>query len=302
MAWDIRNLIRPVGPGLPGALNPLAFIGAGMANNNLGQQLAIMGQLRQGAVEQQIAQRRLEMEQAEQERLAKQREAMSAIAPGVAKELFPESPSIQQLMASNPKLLSAAAAAVNKPQISITNIPAPPTGYRYAAAEPGQMPRLEAIPGGPAVKPTERQQDVSAYAQNAEAAERMLGELPDWSPTGVMAARNPVSRLLASEADKRASDYQLAWTMAVLRAESGAAISPAEAEQQIQVFFEQPGDTEQQKADKKALRQTKVESMRKRAGSAYAPLQSAPPSAPPASSPTTGDAETDALMRKYLGP
>lgn len=101
MAFDPRNLIRPLAPGLPGAVNPLAFIGAGMATGDMGSQLTRMGQL--------------QITGQEAERKRKQQEAMTAVAPGVAQQLYPGNTAMQQLMAANPQLLAQAVQAQARP-------------------------------------------------------------------------------------------------------------------------------------------------------------------------------------------
>lgn len=351
MAGDIRNLFRPIAPGLSGAINPLAFIGAGMASGNPGQSLAQMAQIQQAgqnlALVQSQNQERLDLMRQKAEREAKERATLMGLAPGVAQEMFPGQPNVAAFMGKSPAMLGPAITArmrAGEPTSGMRQFSAfqgmPPEQQQQfldyqrsmspfagaasfmsplgAAAEKwkneaGDTPspaltQEQATQAGfmPTAKPTEKQQDVAAFVQNAEAAEKMLGGLKGWTAGGTLSARNPVSRLITSEVDKRASDLQLAWTMAVLRAESGAVISPSEAAQQVQVFFEQPGDTAQQKADKKALRGVKMQSMKQRAGKAYSTLPEppAPQQAAPAAAqiPSTGDSKVDALMQKYLGP
>lgn len=339
MAWDIRNLFQPVSPGMSGAVNPLAFIGAGMASGDPGGQLARMGQLQTVGQQNLLNQRLFMMQQQEAERKAKQNQALTAIAPGVAKEMFPTQPNMQAMLAMNPSLLQAAMKqrmAAGRPTSAMQNVLA----YQQASPEqraimdkmgafgggapgtvvnvgqagqfgpvPTGMQRVEATesptgtelltePGSPVEKPTEKQMDVAAYVQNAEVAEDMLSKIEGWTPAGTVGAGNMATRLLVGQADKKARDLQLAWTMAVLRAESGAVISPAEAEQQIQVFFEMPGDSAELKKQKRRLRNTKMESMRQRAGRAYKPLEitADAPTAPAVSSPE----EIKSIMDKYL--
>ncbi len=320
------GLLGPIAPGMSGAVNPLAFIGAGMATGDMGAQLARMGQLQQ-----QAAQLRFQQEQ-QQQRLAAMQQAaaaqqrMAAMAP----RMFPGDPVMQEVAAINPSMIENLYLQQRKAAMPTSGMQQF-AAYQQMPAEQQQrfleyqramspfagaqafmsplgakaekwkneggespspaMTAQQATQAGfrPTSKPTEKQQDVAAFVQNAETAEKMLGELEGWTSAGTLAARNPISRLLTSEKDKRASDFQLAWTMAVLRAESGAVISPAEAEQQIQVYFEQPGDTEQQKRDKKKLRKAKMETMRQRAGEAYTPLEEPSP-----------DDEVQRLMDKYL--
>lgn len=148
MAWDIRNLFRPVSPGLSGAANPLAFIGAGMAQGNPLGALQSMGQLQMTGQQNQLQQEMLRRDQQEAERKAKQRQALAAIAPGVAKELFPTQPSMQQMLAMNPALLQEAMKQrmrPSKPTSAMQNVMA------YQTATPEQraiMDKMGAFGGG----------------------------------------------------------------------------------------------------------------------------------------------------------
>lgn len=104
----------------------LAFTGGGMATGNIPGALAQMGQLRQNrqsqAFDQQMQQQKMDTLRAEQERKARQAAVMQAVAPGVAAQLYPNSPQIQMMLAQNPALLGdmlkqrAAAAAPTNPE------------------------------------------------------------------------------------------------------------------------------------------------------------------------------------------
>lgn len=93
---------------MSGAVNPLAFIGAGMASGDPGGQLARMGQLQTVGQQNLLNQRLFMMQQQEAERKAKQNQALTAIAPGVAKEMFPTQPNMQAMLAMHPALLQEA--------------------------------------------------------------------------------------------------------------------------------------------------------------------------------------------------
>lgn len=69
------GLLGPVAPGLSGAINPLAFIGAGMASGNMAGALGQMGSLQQNA--QQLEMRRQE-QQMRQQQMAAQAAAQAA--------------------------------------------------------------------------------------------------------------------------------------------------------------------------------------------------------------------------------
>lgn len=138
MAWDIRNLFQPVSPGMSGAINPLAFIGAGMATGDPGGQLARMGQLHMQGQQGMLNQQMLAMKQQEAERKAKQRDAMLAIAPGVAKEIFPDNPNMQGLLAMNPGLMQAAM----KQRMKMNQ---PPSILSNAQAYMGASPEMQAV-------------------------------------------------------------------------------------------------------------------------------------------------------------
>lgn len=126
MAFDIRNLLQPVAPGLSGAINPLAFIGAGMASGDMGSQLMRMGQLQQSGIQLAAQQQEMLARSAEAQRQMKAQQAMQAIAPGVAKELYPSSPSVQALLASNPELMADLVKQQHKERLAASQPPAPP--------------------------------------------------------------------------------------------------------------------------------------------------------------------------------
>lgn len=83
---------------------------------------------------------------------------------------------------------------------------------------------------------------------------------------------------------------------AVLRRESGAAISASEFDNARRQYLPQPGDTSETLALKKQNRQTTFESLKQAGGQAYTPTVKASPAAPPApakaSAPTVGSTVT----------
>lgn len=106
------GLLGPIAPGMSGAVNPLAFIGAGMATGDMGTQLARMGQLQQQAAQlrfqQEQQQQRLQAmrQQAAMEQQAAaaeqaQQQQMAALAP----RLFPNDPTMQAMAAVNPAMI-----------------------------------------------------------------------------------------------------------------------------------------------------------------------------------------------------
>lgn len=132
MAWDIRNLFRPIAPGVN--VNPLMMIGAGMADDNMTGAFSQMGNIQMQGRQAMLNQQMLAMKQQEAERKAKQRDAMQAIAPGVAKEIFPDNPNMQGLLAMNPGLMQAAMKqrmAAGKPTSAMQNVLA----YQQATPE-----------------------------------------------------------------------------------------------------------------------------------------------------------------------
>lgn len=154
----------------------------------------------------------------------------------------------------------------------------PPAGYRWTAGGTG----LEPIPGGPAdtsrpgankVKaPTEGQAKALAFASRMQVADEILGELaasgkrlPNLAKQGleqvplIGGALGMGANLFSTADQQQIEQAQRDFINAVLRRESGAAISMGEFANARQQYFPQPGDAPQVLAQKAANRQTAIE-------------------------------------------
>lgn len=126
-------------------------------------------------------------------------------------------------------------------------------------------PQAQELGAVPKNKPTEKQQDVAGYLSAAKSAAAQLDSVEGWTPTGTWAASNKITRAFTSQSDRQAYDSQLAWTWNILRAESGGTVTKDEAEGQIYIYWPQPGDDDATKANKAALRASKMQAMEQRA-------------------------------------
>lgn len=161
-----------------------------------------------------------------------------------------------------------------------------PAGYR-------QKPdgTLEFIPGGPAdpasakrAAPTEFQGKSATYAARADDADRTITELAGkYSPAAINAKQAAgkvwwvggaleagASAALSADA-QRAEQAQRTFINAVLRQESGAAISESEFDNARRQYFPQPGDGKDVIAQKAKARRLAVEGLRDNAGNARIP-------------------------------
>lgn len=147
-----------------------------------------------------------------------------------------------------------------------------PAGYRFRADGQG----LEYIPGGPAdpnaakkAAPTEFQGKSATYGSRAQAADQIINDLEGkYSPMAVNSklavgntpliggALEAVANAALSSSGQKAEQAQRDFVNAVLRQESGAAISAGEFENARKQYFPQPFDSpavKQQKAQNRAL-------------------------------------------------
>lgn len=178
-----------------------------------------------------------------------------------------------------------------------------PSGYRQ-----GPDGTLVAIPGGPADQtgkaPTEFQGKSAAFGARAEQADKILTELQGkYSPTainakdslsntwGVGGALGAGANALLTASGQRAEQAQRDFVNAVLRQESGAAISPSEFDNARKQYFPQPGDGDAVIAQKAANRKLAIQGFKNNAGHAAF------------SAPAAGEhpAEIQSLLQKYGG-
>jgi hypothetical protein len=163
-----------------------------------------------------------------------------------------------------------------------------PAGYTYSADDSGQKV-LKAIPGGPADKtlsPNKEQSDAYTYSTRMESADKIITDLEgQYDPfkinvkTSGKTALIPggetaANKYLLSAKDQQAEQAQRNFINAVLRRESGATIMPNEFDSANQQYFNQPGDSPEVKAQKKANRREAIDGLKRAAG----PTSNKPPS------------------------
>jgi hypothetical protein len=149
-----------------------------------------------------------------------------------------------------------------------------PNGFRWK--EDGT---LEAIPGGPNDKkanPTEGQGKANLYATRAAEADKILNDLGDnYSRIGVAAKNSWASEVpgvgmalnaLSSDNTQSADQAQRNFINAVLRQESGAAISASEFDNARKQYFPQPGDSKSTVAQKAANRKSAINGLTEMSG------------------------------------
>ena len=155
-----------------------------------------------------------------------------------------------------------------------------PAGYIWSTDANGQK-TLTAITGGPADKslnPTEQQANAHLFSSRMEKADKILNDLEGkYNPmtisvktsgkTAMIPGGQAVVNAYMSPADQKAEQAQRDFVNAVLRRESGAAISQSEFDNANTQYFPQPNDdvtTRKQKAD---LRRTAIEGIKQASGS-----------------------------------
>jgi hypothetical protein len=155
-----------------------------------------------------------------------------------------------------------------------------PSGYIWVTDVNGQK-TLTAITGGPADKslnPTEQQANAHLFSNRMEKADKILNELEGkYNPmtisvktsgkTAMIPGGQAIVNAYMSPADQKAEQAQRDFVNAVLRRESGAAISQSEFDNANTQYFPQPNDdvtTRKQKAD---LRRTAIEGIKQASGS-----------------------------------
>jgi hypothetical protein len=183
-----------------------------------------------------------------------------------------------------------------------------PAGYRPTAD--GQ---LEFIPGGPAdpnaakkAAPTEFQGKAAMFGDRAAEADRIITSLEGkYSPMAVnakVAADNApwylgggvagaVANAITSDEAQMVEQAQRDFVNAVLRLESGAAISEGEFHNARKQYFPQPGDSQAVVAQKAANRKRAIQGLRNNARTSSGGDAMSEPQAP----------SVDDLLKKYGG-
>jgi hypothetical protein len=155
-----------------------------------------------------------------------------------------------------------------------------PSGYTYSADASGQKV-LKAIPGGPADKtlsPNKEQSDAYTYSTRMESADKIINSLEGkYDPFSINiktsgktalipGGETAANKYLLNANDQKAEQAQRNFINAVLRRESGATIQPSEFDSANQQYFNQPGDSPEVKAQKKANRREAIEGLKRAAG------------------------------------
>ncbi|MCT9125415.1 hypothetical protein [Cupriavidus gilardii] len=158
-----------------------------------------------------------------------------------------------------------------------------PAGYRWNA-----QGNLEPIPGGPAEvgkAPTEFQGKSAVYGARASEADKIISGLQGkYSPAAIGAKQaasdvpviggllGAAGNVLMSPESQKAEQAQRDFINAMLRQESGAAISPSEFDNARKQYFPQPGDSNAVIAQKARNRAIAIQGLQSNAGKAnYTP-------------------------------
>lgn len=129
--------------------------------------------------------------------------------------------------------------------------------------------------------PTAAALGAAGYADRAQAASEGYGQLTQsYDPTSVKSAvtgaidKVPLVGAVFPDQDARkARQFKKDFATAILRKESGAAISQSEFDDVDQIYFPQPGDSPEVVAQKKLSRERKIEGLRYEAGKAAMPKE-----------------------------
>ena len=162
-------------------------------------------------------------------------------------------------------------------------------GYKQARTEELQKPfelsregqKLAAQQQFKALQPKEYKQNqyqAAGFAKRALMAEEDLAKLPGDIGTGSISDTiqgiSFYPEALKSDERKLFDQAQKNFVSAVLRKESGAAISPEEYEQEARKYFPQPGDDARVLAQKSRARKQAIENLKAEAGGAFGQTRS----------------------------
>jgi hypothetical protein len=146
--------------------------------------------------------------------------------------------------------------------------------------QPTYVPRNQAVGQAPynpnQAKMTEMQSNANLFGTRAAESNRILQRLEGkYSPLGIQFQESMVGGLpgvsyVANKAmspeTQQAAQAQRDFVTAILRKESGAAISASEFDNARKQYFDQPGDSPQVKAQKTQNRQTAIQGIQAAAG------------------------------------
>jgi hypothetical protein len=149
----------------------------------------------------------------------------------------------------------------------------------------GALPAVISQPGAPTrAAATEGQGKAAGWADRMQIAAPVMDKLDDvttYAQRGLEKAGKYVGYNVNTPEYQQLRTAQEAFLGAILRKESGAAISPAEWERDAHLYFPMPGESVETAALKKRFRQAAVEGMIREAGPGYKPAAST-------TAPTTG--------------
>ena len=166
--------------------------------------------------------------------------------------------------------------------------PKAPPGYVWGKPDANNNPTLIPLAGGPAdksVNPTEQQANAFTFSNRMEKANDILNNLEGkYNPLTISAKTSSITSNIPgaqtfintrmSSADQKAEQAQRDFVNAVLRRESGSAISQSEFDNARIQYFPQTGDSPEVKAQKAMNRKTAIEGIKKAAGSMNKPATS----------------------------
>jgi hypothetical protein len=139
-----------------------------------------------------------------------------------------------------------------------------PAGYRWT--EDGE---LEVIPGGPADKLTDDQSKAVGYGSRLSASSDIIDQNEAYGTNFLKAnaAKVPLfGNFMVGTGYQNLDQAERDFVNALLRRESGAAISESEFNNARLQYFPQPGDSKQVLAQKRAARRRGIENMRVSSG------------------------------------
>jgi hypothetical protein len=164
----------------------------------------------------------------------------------------------------------------------------PPAGFGFVKDANGNKkldvngnPVLTNLTGGPADKslnPNKEQSDAYTYSTRMESADKIINSLEGkYDPFSINiktsgktalipGGETAANKYLLNANDQKAEQAQRNFINAVLRRESGATIQPSEFDSANQQYFNQPGDSPEVKAQKKANRREAIEGLKRAAG------------------------------------
>jgi hypothetical protein len=170
-------------------------------------------------------------------------------------------------------------------KVKLEEAPKAPAGYVWGKPDANGSPTLIPLTGGPAdksVNPTEQQANAYTFSNRMEKSDQILKDLEGkYNPLAISAKTSAITSNIPgaqtiinsqmSPESQKAEQAQRDFVNAVLRRESGAAISQSEFDNARIQYFPQTGDSPEVKAQKATNRKTAIEGIKKAAGSMNKP-------------------------------